>query len=55
MTTTTRASNPPTHPAAVRESYDHMVRATAGESRFLTRPSGRKVRTCPGVCGPVHR
>lgn len=56
MTTATRTSTSPTHPAALRDGYDRMVRATAAGSGFIRRPSGDKVHVIEAGEGPpvVH-
>jgi pimeloyl-ACP methyl ester carboxylesterase len=52
MKTSLKGSQVPTHPAAVRERYERMVRATGARSRFLTRPSGRRVHVVESGDGP---
>jgi pimeloyl-ACP methyl ester carboxylesterase len=52
MRTTLKEPHVPTHPAAVRERYERMVRAADARSRFVSRPSGRRVHVIESGDGP---
>jgi pimeloyl-ACP methyl ester carboxylesterase len=52
MRTTYKGQQLPTHPAAVRERHEQMVQAVGARSRFVTRPSGRRVHVIESGDGP---
>jgi pimeloyl-ACP methyl ester carboxylesterase len=52
MKTTLKEPQEPTHPTAVHEGYERMVRAAGARSMFVSRPSGGRIHVVVAGDGP---